>query len=235
MRGAAFSLACPLFLIASTGYGSEPAPPQAATLDLVKLFAGSPTIYTALICMSISSLALWLYSLVRLREGALMPAPFIEEVRSHLQQGKIQKALNTCGQSDALSARILSCGLAARSHGSQVMLKSMQAEGRRTTITLWQRISLLGDVVTVAPMFGLLGTVLGMFFAFYSTNQANENIEKIFDGLGIAMGTTVVGLIVAIAAMLFHTTLKYRITILMNKIENELLSLIHLMEKEPEG
>ena len=87
-------------------------------------------------------------------------------------------------------------------------------------------------MVVVAPMFGLLGTVLGMFFAFYDANRTMESLTQIFDGLGIAIGTTVAGLIVAILAMLFHTTLKYHITQLMNSVENEARSLINMVESE---
>ena len=81
-------------------------------------------------------------------------------------------------------------------------------------------------------MLGLLGTVMGLFFAFYDSNRSAESIASIFDGLGIAIGTTVVGLIVSIFSMLFYTTLKFRVVHLMNTIENESLSLVSLVDAE---
>ena len=109
----------------------------------------------------------------------------------------------------------------------------MQAEGRRCGMNLWQRISLLNDVAVIAPMLGLLGTVLGMFYAFYDNNQTPESIATIFDGLGIAIGTTVAGLIVAILAMVFHTTLKFRLVKLLNVIEDQALNLGNLIQTKP--
>ena len=81
-------------------------------------------------------------------------------------------------------------------------------------------------------MLGLLGTVVGLFFAFYDSSRSAETIASIFDGLGIAVGTTVVGLIVSILAMLFYTTLKFRVVSLLNTIENESLILATQVEMD---
>jgi biopolymer transport protein ExbB len=205
----------------------------AATLDLAKVFAGSPTIYMLLFLMSIGSFVLWLYSLLTLRPQELMPDSLMNQVREQISQKRFEAALDTCRTSGSFSGRIIASGLAARKHGSQVMMEAVQSEGRRSALSLWQRISLLNDVVVVAPMFGLLGTVLGMFFAFYDTSRTMESLTAIFDGLGIAIGTTVAGLVVAILAMVFYTTLKFRVMTLLNTIENEAMALMNLVELEP--
>ena len=57
-------------------------------------------------------------------------------------------------------------------------------------------------------MIGLLGTVLGMFYAFYDLNRSMESISALFDGLGVSVGTTVGGLIVAILALMYSTRLQ---------------------------
>jgi biopolymer transport protein ExbB len=110
------------------------------------------------------------------------------------------------------------------------MIEAMQTEGKRFGVSLWQRISLINDVAIIAPMLGLLGTVLGLFHAFYDVNRSPDTLASIFDGLGIAVGTTVAGLIVAICAMVFYATLKYRVIQLLNHIENETIALGKLIE-----
>jgi biopolymer transport protein ExbB/TolQ len=70
-----------------------------------------------------------------------------------------------------------------------------------------------------------------MFYAFYDVNRSIESINALFDGLGIAVGTTVVGLIVAILAMVFYTTLKYRLVRTISLVENEALELFPLIEQ----
>lgn len=110
------------------------------------------------------------------------------------------------------------------------MIDAMKSEGKRAATAFWQRLSLLNDIVVVAPMLGLLGTVIGMFYAFYDINRSAESINALFDGLGIAVGTTVAGLIVAIIAMIFYTTLKYRIVKTLAEVENEALALSTLID-----
>jgi biopolymer transport protein ExbB len=107
----------------------------------------------------------------------------------------------------------------------------MKSEGKRAGAAFWQRLSLLNDIVVIAPMLGLLGTVIGMFYAFYDVNRSVESINALFDGLGIAVGTTVMGLIVAILAMMFHTTLKYRVVSALSLVENEALTLSALIRR----
>lgn len=205
---------------------------DASNLDLVKVFRGSPTIYSILIVLSILSFIIWLYSLLTLRASDMMPEEFLKQVREDILDHRFEAALANCKQDNNYSSSIIACGLAARKHGPQLVMEAMQAEGRRTAVALWQRISLLNDVVVIAPMLGLLGTVLGMFFAFYDTNRTTETITSIFDGLGIAVGTTVAGLVVAILAMIFYTTLKFRVTRLLSAVENEVLALGNIMEWE---
>jgi biopolymer transport protein ExbB len=203
-----------------------------STLDLGKVFQGSPAIYTTLIILSVLSFIIWLYSLLTLRASDMVPEEFLRQVREEIMDQRFEAALATCREDNNYSASIIACGLAARKHGPQLVMDAMQAEGRRTAAALWQRISLLNDVVVIAPMLGLLGTVLGMFFAFYDTNRTAETITSIFDGLGIAVGTTVAGLIVAIISMIFYTTLKFRVTRLISAVENEVLSIGNIMEWE---
>jgi biopolymer transport protein ExbB len=110
------------------------------------------------------------------------------------------------------------------------MTETMKTEGKRLTSHLWQRLALLNDIAIVAPMLGLLGTVIGMFYAFYDVNRSIESINALFDGLGIAVGTTVAGLIIAILSMLLATTLKYRLVKNLSLVENTALTITAQIE-----
>jgi len=79
---------------------------------------------------------------------------------------------------------------------------------------------MLNDIAIIAPMIGLLGTVLGMFYAFYDVNRSIESISTLFDGLGVSVGTTVAGLLVAIVALILHSTAKYRLVQALAQVEN---------------
>jgi len=232
LTGAALSYAGVTFAQSAFAASTEEVP--ASSLDLSAIFAGSPIIYSTLIALSLFSFTVWLYSLITLRLSDMMPREFIEKIREEILENRFESALSACQRDGNFSAHIIACGLVTRKHGAQVILDSMKSEGGRCGATLWQRISLLNDVSVIAPMLGLLGTVLGMFYAFYDTARTAETITSIFDGLGVAIGTTVAGLVVAIIAMIFYTTLKFRVVRLLNTIENEVLSLGSLIGLEAE-
>lgn len=207
--------------------------PAEAYFDIVKVFQSCPIIYSLLLCMSILSLSIWLYSMITLRLSNMMPKDFLDHLQALLNAKKYEEALTICKGKNNYTSNIIGAGIAARKLGSQVMIEAMNAEGKRAGLALWQRISLLNEISVIAPMLGLLGTVVGLFFAFYDSGRSAETIASIFDGLGIAVGTTVVGLVVSILAMLFYTTLKFRVVNLLNAIETETLVLATQVEMTP--
>jgi len=221
-----------LFSLSTALAAEEPAigSPKSQLVDLKKVFTAAPVIYTVLSMMSIASLTIWLYSLATFRAKDLLPEALIAELKRHLQNGEYPEAKGLCQTKPTLLTSMISAGINARQMGPQVMIESMKSEGKRASTSFWQRLSLLNDIVIVAPMLGLLGTVIGMFYAFYDVNRSIESINSLFDGLGIAVGTTVVGLIVAIVAMILYTTLKYRIIKMLSHVENEALALSSLID-----
>ena len=192
------------------------APVQAQTtkhvqINMREVFAGAPVIYSILLLMSMAALTLWIYHMMLMRKDKLMPAEFADTVENRLAVGNWQDALALCRKENNLLSTLVQAAITARHEGSQAMLDRMQTEGKRATGFFWQRLSLLNDIALIAPMIGLLGTVLGMFYAFYDINRSVDSMYALFDGLGISVGTTVAGLILAIISLFFHSTLKYRL------------------------
>jgi len=202
------------------------------SLDVKKVFAAAPFIYSFLLLLSVSSLILWLYTLATFRPKELLPQEFLRNLRGCLNQQQYSAAETLCQSNPNLLSSIVKAGLSSRRHGPQVMIDAMKTEGKRASANFWQRLSLLNDIAIVAPMLGLLGTVIGMFYAFYDVNRSIESINALFDGLGVAVGTTVAGLIVAIVSMIFATTLKYKLVKNLSLVENEALALSACIESE---
>ncbi|MBX7065795.1 MAG: MotA/TolQ/ExbB proton channel family protein [Parachlamydiales bacterium] len=200
-------------------------------IDLKSIFSASPIIYSLLAMMSVASMGIWLYSLLSFRAKDIMPEGFRRELKRLLEQEQYDQAHKLCDAKENILSSLMKTGLTTRQLGPQIMIDAMKSEGKRAATAFWQRLSLLNDIVVVAPMLGLLGTVIGMFYAFYDVNRSIESINALFDGLGIAVGTTVMGLIVAILSMIFHTTLKYRVVRTLSLVETEALHLSSLIRR----
>jgi biopolymer transport protein ExbB len=173
------------------------------------------------------ALFICLYNLLSLRGAS---DSFVKKIRQKLMSNQFDEALGLCLKNDQLFSKIVAAAISTRKYGTPHMLETMKAEGKRATVGFWQRIALLNDIAVIAPMLGLLGTVVGMFYAFYDLNRSRESVSTLFDGLGISVGTTVAGLIVAIIAMMLHALAKYRLVRALAIIEDEAQSLAALMD-----
>jgi biopolymer transport protein ExbB len=205
-------------------------PKQSQLVDLKEVFAAAPVIYSTLSLLSIASMAIFIYSLATVRARDILPQPFVKDLKTLLKTGQYEEATAFCQINKNLLSSVVLAGLSSRKLGPQLMIDAMKSEGKRAATAFWQRLSLLNDIVVIAPMLGLLGTVIGMFYAFYDVNRSIESINALFDGLGIAVGTTVAGLVVAIIAMIFYTTLKFRIVKTLSQVENEALAFATLID-----
>lgn len=188
-------------------------------IDMREVFAGAPLIYSLLLVISVATFALWFYVSVNMRTEKLMPEEAVAALEEKLSARKVEEALAICKSSPSLLSRMLSSGLSVPHANQLEMLEAMQNEGKRASGGFWQKLGLLNDVAIVAPMIGLLGTVVGMFYAFYDINRSVESMNSLFDGLGVSVGTTVAGLILAIFALILHSISKYRLVRQLTQVE----------------
>lgn len=210
-------------------FASEEKPLQ---INLSQVFAGSPLIYSILLIMSMGAVFIWLYNVLSLRYADLMPDTLLKPLRNKLNANQYDEALSLCAENNNFFTKMVASGIRTRKNGTHVMIEAMKAEGKRATGSFWTRMALLNDIAIIAPMLGLLGTVLGMFYAFYDLNRTTESVTTLFDGLGISVGTTVAGLVVAILAMILHSTAKYRLVRMLARVENEAYSLADIIESK---
>jgi biopolymer transport protein ExbB len=206
--------------------------PTGIEVSFKQVFNGSPLIYSILFAMSLLSISICLYSVLRLRQQTSLFGKVSKEVRIKLMNNDSKDALEFCQKNPSLLSRIISSGISSRKHGLNAMLDSMKSEGKRATISAWQQLGILQDIAIIAPMLGLLGTVVGLFYAFYDLNRSFDSITNLLDGLGISVGTTVAGIAVAILAMLLQSAAKFRLVRVLARVETEASSLAHLIDEK---
>ena len=202
-------------------------------IDLSQVFSAAPWIYIVLALLSMSAVMIALYTLLTARASKIMPKNTHGAIGRILKAQDYEKALSLCEENPSLFSKMIAAGIHSRPLGNQGILDAMKAAGKRGSTPFWQKISLLNDIAVIAPMLGLLGTVTGMFYAFYDLNRSLESLTTLFDGLGISVGTTVAGLIVAILAMMFYTFLKFRLIRSMTRVEAEAMQLAGALFHDP--
>lgn len=140
---------------------------------------------------------------------------------------KLEQALDAVKQGDNARAAELSRGetcpglalvAAAVSHPKDVALSAMQLSASKQLGESDKLIWLLGTVITLAPLFGLLGTVTGIMGSFHNLGEAGAEAE-ITGGIAEALIATAYGLGIAITAVIPFNVFRRRIVDLRHKLE----------------
>lgn len=204
--------------------------PVGIQVNFSQAFRASPFIYSLLFALSVGALGIWLYTAFLLNRISQVPLTFVSHLQDRLNSNHFEEAFFLCSQHSHIYGKMVGAGILSRKHGLSAIAEAMKGEGKRVSIQLWQKIGLLNDIAIIAPLFGLLGTVLGMFYAFYDVNRSIESVSTLFDGLGVSVGTTVAGLFVAILSLILHSTAKYRLVRALANAESQTQRFAHLID-----
>jgi len=129
--------------------------------------------------------------------------------------------------------KILAAGLSNSKNGREGMKDSIEESASQVIHSMERYIAVLGTIAAVAPLLGLLGTVLGMIKVFVAIElQGTGNAGALAGGISEALITTAAGLVVAIPAMVSHRFFLRRIDSLAVVMEQECIKLIDALHSE---
>lgn len=188
-------------------------------LELAALFNKGGFVMPLLLAGSILSVAVAVerFRLFgRVTEG--IPA-FRTLLEQALLEGDMEKALNVSEEYRNLPAMVAAAGLAKREQGSRAVEMAMEQAANRGAARLRQRLDFFNLMVTMAPLLGLLGTVVGMIRAFNVLNVSSGQPFAITGGVGEALVATASGLGVAIVALVFLSYFRMRLDDVINDVE----------------
>ncbi|MEO1237340.1 MAG: MotA/TolQ/ExbB proton channel family protein [Planctomycetota bacterium] len=183
--------------------------------QLRDMYFFSPVINGIIAGLSVLALMFFLWFLVTINSRTVAPAAFVNEITNLVLVRRYDAAADACRRSKGvfIAPIILRC---VENHGKNqsIIMSMIDTEGRRLSDIIWNRISYLADISNVAPMLGLLGTVIGMITAFFGLDKESGSINSsvLSQGVGQAMATTMFGLMVGITALVFYSIIKSRAT-----------------------
>ena len=149
------------------------------------------------------------YSLVL---SSIDSSKLFEDVSSAMQGGKVQQAVDLCSETRGPVAGVFHAALSRYDRGLEEVEKAMENAGSLEMAFLEKNMIWLNTVITVAPMIGFTGTVVGMISAFDAIKAANDiSPAVVAGGISQALLTTAFGLIVAMIIQFFQNFFVSRI------------------------
>lgn len=160
-------------------------------------------IIVTLLVLSVISAYLVIDHLLTIRRKDLMPEGLGDTVRQHLLDGNVTKAQEICQANPSFLSFVLMHGISELEFGWNSVEKTVEDALAEQSARLFRKIEYLSVIGNLAPMIGLLGTVIGMIMAFQgvASTQGTASAPELAEGIYQALVTTVGGLLVAIPSI----------------------------------
>ena len=218
-----------------TDESAEVEPEEEASLHQTikqKFIEGGPEFMSFVLICLILGLALSIERILYLNMASTNTGKLIDEVESALQSGGVEAAMEVCRNNRGPVASIFYQGLSRANQGLEMVEKSVVSYGSVQMGQLEKGLSWISLFIALAPMLGFFGTVIGMIGAFDAIAAAN-NISPgiVAGGIGVALITTVSGLLVAMVLQVFYNYLVAKVDSIVNEMEDASISLIDIMIK----
>jgi len=156
-----------------------------------------------IIFLSIVGVSLIIEHFVTIRRDKLAPPEIIEELETLLEEQNYQEAMELCEAEHNPLTNVVAAALPKINSGFDAIENSLAEVGEEEAVKLQQKISWLSLIGSTAPMWGLLGTVLGMMKSFniIAAKKGAADPSDLASGISEALVTTMLGLFVAIPMM----------------------------------
>lgn len=196
------------------------------------IIAGGWLMIPILLC-SVAVIAIAIERYWVLRPDKVVPPELFGNVWSWLKNNQVDRdRIHSLRESSPLG-QILAAGLVNARHGRDVMKDSIEETARQVIHRLERYLSVLGTIAAIAPLLGLLGTVIGMIKVFTAIMiEGTGNAGVLAGGISEALITTAAGLTVAIPALIFHRFFERRIDTLVVIMEDQAIKLVDALHAD---
>jgi biopolymer transport protein ExbB len=223
------SLAAVLF--AATGIAAS------ARNALPNLIANGGLMMWVLIAASTVAILVFAERLLHYHRAQINSMEFLNGVRNVLKRDNIVEALSICDATPGPVARLVKVAVLNRERGREGVRESLEEAGLMEVPRLEEKLNVLATLAQIAPLLGLLGTVLGFLQIFNALQLAgtNANMEMLSGGIWKALISTAGGIAVAIPCYAGYNYLVGRVNSIvldMEKAASEIVNIVTEQTKE---
>jgi len=180
-----------------------------------------------IVACSVVALSISIERYLALDRSKVAPPHLLATVWRDLKQGELNAQKLAQLRINLPLGAILAAGIANRGQGRDVMKESISEAASHVVHDLEKYLNSLGTVAAIAPLLGLLGTVVGMIDVFTQiTTVGTGNANALAGGISEALLTTAAGLIVAIPALVMHRYFTGLIDTIVVDLEREAIKLV---------
>jgi biopolymer transport protein ExbB len=204
--------------------------------SLFDIILGSSTsglmVMGVLFLLSIAAVYIIVERYLTLSRAGQVDQNFMNSIRASVESGNLQAAKALCQSVDAPMARMVQKGLDRIGKPLDDINKAIENVGNLELLKLEKNLSTLASISGIAPMIGLLGTVIGLIISFQDMSNAETVTPKVLsNGIYHALTATAFGLFVSIIAMAGFNLLVTKLDQVIFKMENTAVQFMDLLQE----
>ena len=176
------------------------------------LAKGGVLVAPILFC-SVIAMAIFLERIIRLSRIKIRGSGLVENIARHIKNGEDHRAYELAESSESPMGRVLAQAMEVKDQDQEIIETVMINATEEEVRGLSRYLQALATIGNIAPLLGLLGTVIGMIKAFMVIQQmgGKVNAAVLAGGIWEAMLTTALGLAVALPTIVAHSYLLARV------------------------
>jgi len=192
----------------------------AEKISMLSLLEKGGWIMYPLYFLLVAAIFVFVERLLAINKASKIEPNFMNIIRDNIITGNVQAARNLAKNTDSPVARMIDKGIQRIGKPLDAIEKSMENVGRLEMYTMEKNLSILSLISGIAPMFGFLGTIIGMVQLFYGIASTGEyTLNTIAGGIYTKMITSATGLIIGLIAYVGYNFLSTQIDKTANKME----------------
>lgn len=158
--------------------------------------------------------------LLYIRKSSKIEDNFMNIIRDNIVTGNVTAARSMAKNTNNPVARIIDKGIQRIGKPIDAIEKSMENVGKLEMYKMERNLNILSLIAGIAPMFGFLGTIIGMFQLFFRLASTGEfTIQSMADGIYTKLISSAVGLIIGLLAYIAYNYLNTQIDKTGNRME----------------
>ncbi|MDA9981932.1 MotA/TolQ/ExbB proton channel family protein [Gammaproteobacteria bacterium] len=201
-------------------------------MSVVELFDKGGILVYPLLILLVWSLAIIAIKWFALRRENIIKPNAVEQVESLLLANKVPEATAYCKQNPGPMTRILEAAIINHDKSEADLKEILEEAGRQEVPKIRSQLTTLGTIASVAPLLGLLGTVLGMITVFSTLAQETTvNASALAGGISEALITTACGMAIAMPTLAFYNFFMNQVQNLIIEIEKVSLHMVAVLKR----
>jgi len=200
------------------------------------LSSGGPVIWLIMAAAAVA-LATFVERVLYCHRAQINSAEFLNGVRTVLKRDNVVEAIAICDATPSPVARIVKTAILNRDRGRDRVREAVEEAGLTEVPRLEEKLNLLATIAQIAPLLGLLGTIIGFMDIFKTVQEAGlyAHLEQLSKGVWASLICAASGIAVAIPVHAGYNYLVSRINKIVLDMERTAAEIVNILTENTNG